>query len=181
MGIATDLSYSFPPSNVLQRSVRVVTSSRAGSWVLARLLPVLDRAVARLTRGRTTATAELSALPVLVVTTTGRRSGKRRPTQLIGIPMTGDGLALQGTNFGQASTPTWALNLEADPRATVAYGDVTLGVVARPAGERERAEVLATAAELYVGYGKYVSRISARHVRVFVLETATDAATDPAT
>ena len=177
MGIATDLSYSFARPNVLQRSVRVVTSSRAGSWMLARLLPVLDRAVARLTRGRTTATAELSGLPVLVVTTTGRRSGKRRPTQLIGIPMADDGLALLGTNFGQAATPTWALNLEAEPRATVAYGGVTLGVVARPATEGERAEVLATAAELYVGYGKYVNRVSGRHVRIFVLGTATDPAT----
>ena len=91
VGITTDLSYSFPRPNALQRSVRVVVSSPAGAWILARLLPVLDRAVARLTRGRTTATAALSGLPVIVVTTTGRRSGNPRPVQLIGIPMADDG------------------------------------------------------------------------------------------
>lgn len=176
MGITTDLSYSFPRPNALQRSVRVVVSSPAGAWILSRLLPVLDRAVARLTRGRTTATAALSGLPVIVVTTTGRRSGNPRPVQLIGIPMADDGLALLGTNFGQAATPTWALNLEADPRATVAHGTVTVGVVARSATEGERAEVLASAAGVYLGYAKYFSRISGRHVRIFVLEKGPDAA-----
>ena len=176
VGIATELSYSFPRPNALQRSVRVVTSSRAGAWTGARLAPVLDRAVARLTRGRTTASAALSGLPVIVVTTTGRRSGMPRQAQLIGIPIGDDGLALLGTNFGQATTPTWALNLEADPRATVAHGGATLGVVARAATDEQRAEVLASATALYVGYGRYVSRISGRRVRVFVLERGPDAA-----
>jgi deazaflavin-dependent oxidoreductase (nitroreductase family) len=176
VGIATALSYSFPRPDALQRSVRVVTSSRGGAWIVARLAPVLDRAVARLTRGRTTASAALSGLPVIVVTTTGRRSGMPRQAQLIGIPVDDDGLALLGTNFGQATTPTWALNLEADPRATVAHGAVSLEVVARPATDEERAEVLASAAALYVGYSRYASRITGRRVRIFVLDRAPDVA-----
>ncbi len=104
MGLAHDLSYAIGPSNAGQRLVRVVASSRPGAWALARVLPTLDRAVARRTRGRTTLVEQLAGLPVLVVTTTGRRSGLPRPAQLIAIPV-GDDLALIGTNFGQTRTP----------------------------------------------------------------------------
>ena len=169
MGIATDLSYSFRTSNALQRTVQAVASSRPGAWTLARTLPALDRAVSRLTRGRTTLVEQLAGLPVLVVTTTGRRSGRPRPAQLVGIPVHDD-LALIGSNFGQRHTPTWVLNLEADPRATVAHRDVTVDVVARPAGDEERAEILVLAGRVYPGYPKYFDRVSDRQVRVFVLE-----------
>src|SRR6478735_4971704 len=104
-----------------------------------------------------------------VVTTTGRRSGRPRPAQLIGIPVHDD-LALIGSNFGQRHTPTWVLNLEADPRATVAHRDVTVDVVARPAGDEERSEILVLAGRVYPGYPKYFDRVSDRQVRVFVLE-----------
>ena len=43
-------------------------------------------------------------------------------------------------------------------------------VIARTATEAERAQVLATAATIYVGYPKYLTRISGRTVRIFVLE-----------
>ena len=61
-----------------------------------------------------------TGIPVVDVTTTGRKSGQRRTTHLIAIPYT-DTLALIGTNFGQPSTPAWVLNLEADPHARIAY------------------------------------------------------------
>lgn len=172
VGIAADLGYAIPArANPLQRSVRIVASSRPGAWALARTLPALDRVVSRLTRGRTTFCEQLSALPVLVVTTTGRRSGAPRPAQLIGVPVGGT-LALLGTNFGQASTPTWVLNLEAEPRARVTHRDRTVEVVARAATPAERAEVLALAPRVYVGYARYLTRIEGRRVRVFVLEPA---------
>ena len=169
MGLATDLSYAITPSNADQRAIRVVASSRPGAWALARVLPTLDRAVTRASRGRTTLVEQLAGLPVLVLTTTGRRSGLARPAQLIAIPV-GDDLALIGTNFGQTRTPTWVLNLEADPRATVSHRDVTVDVVARPAGDEERSEILVLAGRVYPGYPKYFDRVSDRQVRVFVLE-----------
>ena len=174
MGLAHDLSYAIGPSNAGQRLVRVVASSRPGAWALARVLPTLDRAVARRTRGRTTLVEQLAGLPVLVVTTTGRRSGLPRPAQLIAIPV-GDDLALIGTNFGQTRTPTWVLNLEADPHAAVSHRSVTVEVVARPAADDERREILATAGRVYLGYPKYLERVTDRTVRVFVLSRETSA------
>jgi deazaflavin-dependent oxidoreductase (nitroreductase family) len=175
VGIAADLGYVLPPPTRWQRGVQVLASSRAGAWALARAAPPLDRVTARLSHGHASATGALAALPVLVVTTTGRRSGRPRPAQLVGVPW-GDTVALLGTNFGQASTPTWALNLEADPRATVAFREAALDVVARPATESERPEVLDRAARLYPGYPKYARRVTGRTIRVFVLEPAPPAA-----
>ncbi|WP_392545120.1 nitroreductase family deazaflavin-dependent oxidoreductase [Oryzobacter telluris] len=171
MGLASDLGYSIAPSTGFQRAVRVVASSRPGAWTLARILPALDRVVSRLSRGRTTAAEVLAGLPVLVVTTTGRRSGLPRSAQLIGVPFAGD-VALIGTNFGQSGTPTWVLNLEADPRAVVMHRDVARDVVARVASDAERSEILTLAGQVYVGYPKYFTRVTDRHVRIFVLEQA---------
>jgi deazaflavin-dependent oxidoreductase (nitroreductase family) len=179
VGLAADLDYRIAAPNVLQRGVRLAASSRVGSRVLARLLPPLDRAVARLSRGRTTAVELLAGLPVIEVTTTGRRSGRTRRTQLIAIPVA-DTLALLGTNFGQASTPTWALNLEADPTAVLTHKHRRVEVVARPADDGERATVLDRAGQVYLGYPKYLGRISGRTVRIFILTpTASVSTTGP--
>jgi len=169
MGLAADLGYRIGEPTVLHRSVRAVASTALGARVLAHTLPMLDRAVARVSGGRTTAVELLAGLPLLGLTSTGRRSGQPRYAPLIAVPFR-DSLAVLGTNFGQASTPTWALNLEAEPRAEVTHGDVTLTVVARRADEAERAEILARAGEVYIGYPKYLQRITGREVRVFVLE-----------
>lgn len=174
VGVAADLSYVLAPPTAAQRVVRSAAATRPGAATLARTLPLLDRTVARLTGGRTTACAVLSGLPVLVLTTSGRCSGRPRDTRLIGVPVRGT-LALLGTNFGQARTPAWVLNLEADPRATVAYRDTELAVLAREADEEERAEVLAVAERVYVGYPRYLARAPHRHVRILLLENAAGA------
>ena len=171
MGLAADLGYSFHHPNAFQRLVQAFASTRAGGWVFSKTLHHLDDVVGRLTRGRHSAPALLAALPVVDVTTTGRRSGLPRTTHLISMPV-GDTLSLLGTNFGQRSTPAWVLNLEADPHATATYRGTTRPVVARPATEAERAEVLDASRRIYGGYVKYNERISGRRVRIFVLEPA---------
>ena len=171
MGIAADLGYHHRPANRFQRGVQAFGSSRPGAWLFARTLRHLDTAVARLTGGRQSAPQLLAGLPVLDLTTTGRKSGRPRTSHLISIPL-GDDLALLGTNFGQPSTPAWVLNLEAEPRATVTFRGRTLSVVARPATEAERAEVMERSRGIYGGYEKYQQRINGRWVRVFVVEAA---------
>ena len=169
MGLAADLGYRIGDPTLLHRSVRAVASTSLGARALAHTLPAMDRAVASLSRGRTTAVELLAGLPLLGLTTTGRRSGQPRYAPLIAVPFH-DSLAVIGTNFGQRSTPTWVLNLEAEPRATATHGEVVLDVVARPADESEREEILARAGDVYIGYPKYLRRITGRRVRVFVLE-----------
>jgi deazaflavin-dependent oxidoreductase (nitroreductase family) len=171
MGLAADLSYEFPRANWFQRAVKAFASTRPGAWLFSKLLRHLDDLVQKLTRGRTSAPEVLAGLPVLDVTTTGRKSRQPRTSHLISIPIDGD-LALLGTNFGQAATPAWVLNLEADPTATVRYRDRSLAVTARPASESEFAQVLASSGPIYPGYKKYQQRIGeGRRLRIFVLES----------
>jgi len=172
VGLAADLDYRIGDPTRLHRCVRAVASTSLGARALAHTLPGMDRAVAWLSGERTTAVELLAGLPLLGLTTTGRRSGQPRYAPLVAVPFRGS-LAVIGTNFGQAGTPTWVLNLEAEPRAAVRHGAVTLEVVARPADEPERKEILATAGEVYIGYPKYLRRITGRRVRVFVLERPT--------
>ena len=170
-GLAADLGYAHKRANPFQRLVQTFASTRPGAWLFAHTLRHLDDAVGRLTRGRTSAPQLLAGLPVLDITTTGRKSGQPRSSHLISVPVNGT-LALLGTNFGQPTTPAWVLNLEANPRATVSYRGRALEVVARPATEAETAEVMASSANIYGGYAKYRERITGRRVRIFVLEAA---------
>ena len=174
MGVADDLDYRFTPANAVQRALQALVASRGGAWVFSRILPTLDTWVQRASRGRHTVPSLLAGLPVVNLTTTGRKSGLPRTTHLIAIPYA-DTLALLGTNFGQQSTPAWVLNLEAQPAATLSYRGRTLDVVARPASDEEHAVVLARSEELYVGYRKYQTRIPHRRLRIFILDPAATA------
>jgi len=171
VGVAGELSYVHKRGNAFQRAVQSFASTRRGAWFFSKSLAPMDRALTRVNKGRTSLPEMLAGLPALVLTSTGRRSGQPRETHLIAVPI-GDTLALLGTNFGQASTPAWVLNLEAEPRARVTYRGATCDVVARPATEHERARVLADSAGVYGGYQKYQERITGRRLRIFVLEPA---------
>lgn len=175
MGLASQLSYVYPRPNAFHRAMQRLGSTRPGAWFFSKTLAPADRVLGTLTNGRITVPAIMARLPVLVLTSTGRKTKQPRQTHLIAVPFD-DKLALLGTNFGQAATPTWVLNLEADARATVTHRGVTRPVVARPATDVESREVLANSAAFYPGYAKYRQRITARRLRIFILE---DAAEDP--
>ena len=171
MGLALDLGYVIRRPNLLHRGIQAFASTRAGAWVFSKALRHLDDVVVRASRGRTSAPELLAGLPVVDVTTTGRKSGLSRTSHLIAVPY-GDTLALLGTNFGQPSTPAWVLNLEADPRATLCHHGTSLDAVARPATPDEQAAVLAGSTAVYGGYLKYQGRITGRRLRIFVIEPA---------
>jgi deazaflavin-dependent oxidoreductase (nitroreductase family) len=169
MGLADDLDYRLVRPNAFQRAMQSFASSRPGAWLFSRILRHLDHVVGRVSRGRTSTPRLLAGIPVLHVTTTGRRSGLPRTSHLIAVPYD-ETLALLGTNFGQPSTPAWVLNLEANPRATVVHTGHAREVIARPATAQEQAAVLAASTRVYGGYLKYQRRITGRRLRIFVLE-----------
>ena len=171
MGLAEDLGYRFPRRTALHRYVQDVASTRLGAWLFSRCLRRMDDVVGRLTGGRASAPELLAGLPVIDVTTVGRRSGRRRTSHLIAVPYAGT-LALLGTNFGQPSTPSWALNLEADPHVTLRYCGRARDAVARLVSDEEQAAVLSASAAVYGGYLAYQRRITGRRLRVFVLDEA---------
>ncbi len=168
MGLCDTVGYEIRPANGAQRVFQRGASTRAGAWLFSKTAHHLDRALLRVTHGRTALATVVAGLPIITVTTTGARSGVPRPLPLLGIPIDGD-LALIGTNFGQTNTPGWVHNLEAHPSARVAYGDRSVDVTARRATPHETDEALDAAARVYPGYDKYRERITGREVKVFVL------------
>ncbi len=169
MGLATDLGYRHRRPNAFQRTTQLVGSTKAGAWVMSKSLPPLDRLLHRVRPTGAGLPAVLAGLPVVMVTTTGRKSGEPRSTPLISVPLDDD-LTLLGTNFGGARTPAWVLNLEADPRARVEYRGTTVATTARPATDDERARVWEASSGIYGGYEKYQERVRDREIRIFVLE-----------
>ena len=171
MGIASDLGYSFDKPNAFQRLMQAFAGSKPGAWFFSKALRHLDDVVITISRGRTTIAELMAGLPVVDVTTTGRKSGQPRTSHLISIPY-GETLALLGTNFGQTSTPAWVLNLEADASAHVQFKERGLEVMARAADDTELAAVIERSREFYGGYAKYQTRITGRRLRAFILEPA---------
>ena len=94
----TSAPLTFAQANVVQRAMRRLASSGPGSWVFSRVLHRIDRPVYRLTRGRHTLGSLVSGLPVVMLTTTGARSGARRTVPVLGFP-TDEGLVVVASNW----------------------------------------------------------------------------------
>lgn len=101
------------------RMMRKVSSTRAFSKVAPHVVPALDRAVHRLTRGRVLPSARM--LPGVVLTARGARSGLPRRTPLACVPEPSGGWLLIGSNFGREGHPAWTGNLLRNPDAEVSW------------------------------------------------------------
>jgi deazaflavin-dependent oxidoreductase (nitroreductase family) len=78
--------------------------------------------------------------PVLLLQTTGRRSGRTRTTPVQYLA-DDDTLVVVASNAGAARPPAWYLNLSANPHARVEVGLRSIDVRAREATGQERAEI----------------------------------------
>jgi deazaflavin-dependent oxidoreductase (nitroreductase family) len=155
-------------ANPLQRFMRDFAATRPVSWLFARTLHHVDRPVFRLTKGRHTFASLVSGLPVVMLTTTGARSGKRRTVALLGLPV-GEEMAVIASNYGKRHHPAWYLNLRANPEATLSLGGRERRVVAREAGNEERERLWTMGLEIYPGWAGYERRASGRRIPVMVL------------
>lgn len=63
-------------------------------------------------------TGEFAGRPLLLLTTTGRRTGQARTTPMMYVP-DGDRVLVLASNAGAPEDPDWYRNLVADPSVTV--------------------------------------------------------------
>ncbi|RRR75004.1 MAG: nitroreductase family deazaflavin-dependent oxidoreductase [Candidatus Viridilinea halotolerans] len=148
-----------------------IAASPLGAWYYARTMHWSDGIFLRLSGGRMTLTSLFTGLPVVIVTTTGAKSGLARTIPLLCIrderdPAT---FALIATNWGQKRHPAWYFNLKANPRATCAIAGKTGEYVAHEAVEEEYARFWQYAADTYVGYPLYKERIRERSIPIMVM------------
>jgi deazaflavin-dependent oxidoreductase (nitroreductase family) len=157
------------PTMKVDGPVGRVVQKVAGSPVFARIAPPiitpLDKLVHRLSGGRLLLSKGL--VPVLVLTTTGARSGEPRSVPLACVPHD-DVIYLVGSNFGREKHPAWTGNLLKTPRAEVSLDGATFAVDARLLTDEEKAEVWPLLLEMWPTYDRYVER-SGRNLRVFRL------------
>jgi len=111
-------------------------------------------------------------LEIVLLTTTGRRSGRARTVPLCSL-RDGDSFVVIASYGGLARSPSWWLNLQHAPRATVQVGRVSYDVVAREAQADERERLwteLVDRAPGYLGYQRRTTRV----IPVVLLEPTPD-------
>jgi F420H(2)-dependent quinone reductase len=95
----------------------------------------------------------LGPAPILLLTTTGRRTGRRRTTPLIYLE--GASPALVASNSGASTNPQWYLNLKVDPYAEITTGHDRRAVLAETVNGELRARLWAKAVGIYPPYATY--------------------------
>jgi deazaflavin-dependent oxidoreductase (nitroreductase family) len=149
------------------RVVQKVSSTRGFAKIAPHVVPGLDRAVHRLTRGRVLLSAQM--LPGVVLTSTGARSGLPRRTPLACMPEDGgDSWILVGSNFGRTDHPAWTHNLLAHPDAVISRKGTDIPVRALLLEGEERAAVWQRLLVFWPPYATYQERVE-RQLRVFRL------------
>jgi deazaflavin-dependent oxidoreductase (nitroreductase family) len=161
--------FAFDRADVIQKALRRVAGSGPGSWLFARLLHRIDRPVYRLTGGRHTFASLVSGIPVVMLTTTGARSGRPRTVPVLGLP-TDEGLAVIASNFGQRRQPAWYYNLRANPEGSVAVDGQSRRFRAVQAEGDRRRRIWDEGLRVYPGWSQYERRAQNRRITVFVLD-----------
>ena len=151
-------------------SAPTLVSAFAGRrWfaVLGRRLAPLDGALFRASRGRLTILGvQGRAMPrTLLLTTTGRRTGRPRTTPVMYL-RDGERIAITSENFGQARAAAWPLNLEATPVARVQLGHASCVCRARLATPDEVERYWPSFTSMWPAHESYYARSGVRHMFV---------------
>jgi deazaflavin-dependent oxidoreductase (nitroreductase family) len=109
-------------------------------------------------------------VPVLILTTTGRRSGEPRPTPLI-YGRSGDDYLVVASHGGAPKPPAWFLNLSEDPDVQVQVKADRFGARARAVTPEEKPELWRTMTAIWPAYDEYQAKTD-REIPVVVLERA---------
>jgi deazaflavin-dependent oxidoreductase (nitroreductase family) len=109
-------------------------------------------------------------VPVLILTTKGRRSGEPRPTPLI-YGRHGDDYLVVASHGGAPNPPAWYRNLSEDADVQVQVKADRFGARARTATPQEKPELWRTMTGIWPSYDEYQGRTD-REIPVVVIERA---------
>ena len=111
-----------------------------------------------------------NGVPTLLLTATGRRTGRKLTSPLI-FGRDGDNYLIVASMGGAPRHPSWYLNLQANPAAEIQVKDQTLAVVARTASASEKPRLWKLVTDVWPNYDVYQSRTE-REIPVVVLSPA---------
>ena len=108
----------------------------------------------------------LKGQPIIVLYTTGAKSGQRRRS-IVTTSRDGDAWVIAGTNGGhRAVHPNWLANIKADPNVTIEVGADTYEATAQEIIGPERDRLWAQHVEQLPHFGKYPEQITERTIPV---------------
>ena len=140
------------------------TRERARRFMIRALSRIHARAY-RISKGRIL--DRIAGMPVLLLTTTGRRSSKQRTATLTYFRDDADFVVI-GSFGGSDVPPAWWLNLQRNPWASVLIGGTTSNVTAREATAEEHDRLWPLVTETHPGYARYQER-TARPLPIVLL------------
>ena len=148
---------------------------RPGTTKVIRTMSNLHTRLYRLTGGRLGKNWRIGAgarkaVPVCLLTTTGRTSGQRRTVPLCYLRV-GDAVVLVASQGGLPRNPQWYYNLKANPAVQIEIGKQRADYRARVAGPEERARLWPQLVRMYADYASYQSWTE-REIPVVICEPA---------
>lgn len=105
---------------------------------------------------------------ILLLTTTGRKTGLQRTTPLVYMPLD-NGAIVYPSNGGKEVPPAWWLNLQASPAATIQIGKTVREVRARPISRAEHATLWPQAQSYNPHWSQYAQSVT-REIPLVLLE-----------
>ena len=124
----------------------------------------LDRALIRASRGRLSINGP--AMPTMLLTTKGRKSGRERTVPVFYV-RDGRNLVAACENFGLQAASSWPKNLLADPKALIEIEGTSANYLSRPATEEEVTRNMPRLIEMWPAHETYLERSGIRQVFVF--------------
>lgn len=110
------------------------------------------------------------SMPVLELTTLGRKSGEKRSVMLTSPLQVGDTIVIVASRGGDDHHPAWFLNLRDQPAVEVTWkGGPRQPMVARVASAEERARLWPQITERHKNYAGY-QRKTSREIPLVLLE-----------
>lgn len=110
-----------------------------------------------------------AGMPVVVLTTTGRKSGQKRQTMLTSPVHDDDRVVLVASYGGDDRNPAWFLNLRDHPGVELEMDGTTRSMTARVANPEEKAELWPRVVEANKGYAGYQTKTD-RDIPLVILE-----------
>jgi deazaflavin-dependent oxidoreductase (nitroreductase family) len=113
-------------------------------------------------------TGVFAGAPVLLLTTTGARTGRKHTTPLV-YQQDGDRIVVFGSKGGAPTHPAWYHNLVANPIVTVELPGETFEAKAATVEGPERERIWSAQKEIMPGFAEYEAKTD-RQIPVVVLE-----------